>query len=230
MTDSLEQRYQTLCQRLDRAAEAADRPRPRLLAVSKKHSAAAIRRLYALGQREFGESYWQEAEAKMAELQDLDIVWHFIGPLQSNKTRPVAEHFHWVQSVEREKIARRLSEQRPSQLPPLQVCIQVNIDRESSKSGAAPEQVLPLARAIIDLPGLSLAGLMCLPARREDPAAQREAFHRLAQLRAELASDGLGCPILSMGMSDDLEAAIAEGSDLVRVGTALFGPRQKTVT
>lgn len=228
MTNELQQRFQQVSERITSAAARLHKPAPILLAVSKKHPSSAIRSLYQLGQRHFGESYWQEAEQKMAELADLDIVWHFIGPIQSNKTRPIAEHFHWVHSVEREKVARRLSEQRPPGLPPLKVCLQVNIDREDSKSGVQPEQVLPLAQAVASLPNLELAGLMCIPAESDDEQQQRSAFQRLAALQAQLAAAGVKTEALSMGMSDDLEAAIAEGSTLVRIGTALFGTRRKT--
>ena len=166
MMNDLEQRFRQVRQRIDDAARAQHKPAPTLLAVSKKHPSSAIRQLYQLGQRDFGESYWQEAEAKLTELADLDIIWHFIGPLQSNKTRPIAQHFAWVHSVDREKIARRLSEQRPNHLPDLNVCLQVNIDRETTKSGVLPEAVLPLAQSVAALPRLQLAGLMCMPACR----------------------------------------------------------------
>ena len=159
MMNDLEQRFRQVRQRIDDAARAQHKPAPTLLAVSKKHPSSAIRQLYQLGQRDFGESYWQEAEAKLTELADLDIIWHFIGPLQSNKTRPIAEHFAWVHSVDREKIARRLSEQRPNHLPDLNVCLQVNIDRETTKSGVLPEAVLPLAQSVAALPRLRLLDL-----------------------------------------------------------------------
>lgn len=228
MTNELVQRYQQVTRRITDTASRLGRPAPILLAVSKKHPAESIRSLYEQGQRDFGESYWQEAEEKMAALTDLDITWHFIGPLQSNKTRPVAEHFHWVHSVDREKVARRLSEQRPSHLPPLNVCLQVNIDAEGSKSGVAPTDVLPLAKAVAALPNLQLAGLMCIPTDTDDHHQQRAAFRKLALLRQQLEQAGLSTHTLSMGMSDDLEAAIAEGSTIVRIGTALFGERRKT--
>jgi len=230
MDNDLQQRYHQVCQRINATATRLDRPAPTLLAVSKKHPAAAIRTLFELGQRHFGESYWQEAAQKMSELQDLAIDWHFIGPLQSNKTRPIAEHFDWVHSVDRDKVARRLSEQRPEHLPPLKICLQVNIDQEDSKAGVTPEQVLDLARVVSSLPRLQLAGLMCIPTATDDPLQQRDAFARLAALQQQLAAAGIHTDTLSMGMSDDLEAAIAEGSTLVRIGTALFGERQKTVT
>ncbi len=193
-----------------------------LLAVSKTQPAAAIRDAFAAGLRDFGENYLQEALDKQAELDDLPLTWHFIGPIQSNKTKAIAEHFDWVHSVDRLKIAQRLSDQRPATLPPLNVCLQVNVSGEASKSGCAPQEVQQLARAITALPRLRLRGLMCIPAPSEDPAEQRAAFARLRQLRDELALD---LDTLSMGMSQDLEAAIAEGATWVRIGTALFGAR-----
>lgn len=224
--DPLALRFQQTLARIEAAAAHCQRPAPLLLAVSKTQPASAIRALFELGQRAFGESYWQEAQGKLAQLADLPIDWHFIGPLQANKTRPVAEHFDWAHGVEREKIARRLSEQRPSQLPPLNICLQVNLDGEASKAGVAPQDVLPLALAVKDLPNLKLRGLMCIPAPREDEAGQRAAFRRMADLLTQLRAAGIdGLDTLSMGMSDDLEAAIAEGSTLVRVGTAIFGER-----
>lgn len=225
--DPLALRFQQTLARIEAAAAHCQRPAPLLLAVSKTQPASAIRALFELGQRAFGESYWQEAQGKLAQLADLPIDWHFIGPLQANKTRPVAEHFDWAHGVEREKIARRLSEQRPSQLPPLNICLQVNLDGEASKAGVAPQDVLPLALAVKDLPNLKLRGLMCIPAPREDEAGQRAAFRRMADLLTQLRAAGIdGLDTLSMGMSDDLEAAIAEGSTLVRVGTAIFGERR----
>ena len=193
-----------------------------LLAVSKTQPAAAIREAAAAGIRDFGENYLQEALDKQAELDDLPLTWHFIGPIQSNKTKAIAEHFGWVHSVDRLKIAQRLSDQRPAALPPLNICLQVNVSGEASKSGCAPQEVQQLARAITALPRLRLRGLMCIPAPSEDPAEQRAAFARLRQLRDELALD---LDTLSMGMSQDLEAAIAEGATWVRIGTALFGAR-----
>lgn len=223
---TLHDNWQQVMARLQGAATSAGRPPPTLLAVSKTHPASAIRTLFGLGQRAFGESYWQEAEAKLAQLADLPIEWHFIGPLQSNKTRPVAEHFHWVHGVEREKIARRLSEQRPTHLPPLNICLQVNLDGEASKAGVAPEAVLPLAQALKDLPRLQLRGLMCIPEPGKDASQQRAAFARMAGLLRTLQAAGIsGLDTLSMGMSDDMEAAVAEGSTIVRVGTAIFGAR-----
>jgi PLP dependent protein len=193
-----------------------------LLAVSKTKPAAAIRQAHAAGVRDFGENYLQEALEKQAELSDLDLAWHFIGPIQSNKTRAIAEHFAWVHSVDRLKIAERLSAQRPPQLPPLNVCLQVNISGEASKSGCTPDELPTLARAVAQLPNLKLRGLMCIPEPTEDPAAQRAAFARVREL---LTCQELDLDTLSMGMSHDLEAAISEGATWVRIGTALFGAR-----
>lgn len=193
-----------------------------LLAVSKTKPAAAVREAHACGQRDFGENYLQEALNKQAELSDLALTWHFIGPIQSNKTRPIAEHFAWVHSVDRLKIAQRLSAQRPAHLPPLNICLQVNVSGEASKSGCAPEELAPLALAVSQLPNLRLRGLMTIPEPTRDVAQQHAACARLRQLRDDL---NLGLDVLSMGMSDDLEAAIAEGATWVRIGTALFGAR-----
>lgn len=193
-----------------------------LLAVSKTKPAAAVREAHTCGQRDFGENYLQEALNKQAELSDLSLTWHFIGPIQSNKTRPIAEHFAWVHSVDRLKIAQRLSEQRPTQLPPLNICLQVNVSGEASKSGCAPEELPALALAVSQLPNLRLRGLMTIPEPTSDVAQQHAACARLRQLRDDL---NLELDVLSMGMSDDLEAAIAEGATWVRIGTALFGAR-----
>lgn len=193
-----------------------------LLAVSKTKPAAAVREAHACGQRDFGENYLQEALNKQAELSDLALTWHFIGPIQSNKTRPIAEHFAWVHSVDRLKIAQRLSEQRPAHLPPLNICLQVNVSGEASKSGCTPEELPALALAVSQLPNLRLRGLMTIPEPTRDVAQQHAACARLRQLRDDL---NLELDVLSMGMSDDLEAAIAEGATWVRIGTALFGAR-----
>ncbi|MGK8440153.1 YggS family pyridoxal phosphate-dependent enzyme [Ectopseudomonas hydrolytica] len=193
-----------------------------LLAVSKTKPADAIREAHAAGLRDFGENYLQEALEKQAALSDLPLIWHFIGPIQSNKTRPIAEHFDWVHSVDRLKIAQRLSDQRPAHLAPLNICLQVNVSGEDSKSGCSPEELPELAQAIAALPNLKLRGLMAIPEPTDDIAAQHAAFARLRQLRDDL---GLQLDTLSMGMSHDLEAAIAEGATWVRIGTALFGPR-----
>ena len=198
-----------------------------LLAVSKTFPADAVRQAHAAGQRAFGENYVQEALDKIAALADLRarLEWHLIGPLQSNKTRPVAEAFDWVHAVDRLKIAQRLSEQRPAGLPPLQVCLQVNISGEPSKSGVAAAEVPALAHAVAALPRLRLRGLMAIPEPAEDPAAQRAPHRALRELLVALQAQGLAVDTLSMGMSADLEAAVAEGATLVRVGTAIFGRR-----
>lgn len=198
-----------------------------LLAVSKTVPPATVREAFLAGQTAFGENYVQEGLDKIAALDDLRsrIQWHFIGPLQSNKTRSVAGQFDWVHTVDRLKIAERLSAQRPDGLPPLQVCIQVNISEEASKSGVAPQDVLPLARAVAALPNLQLRGLMAIPAPAEGPAAQRQPFAALRALLDQLRQSGLNVDTLSMGMSADMDAAIAEGATLVRIGTAIFGAR-----
>ena len=197
-----------------------------LLAVSKAKPAAAIRAVAAAGQRCFGENYLQEALQKITELSDLPLEWHFIGPIQSNKTRSIAEHFAWVHSVDRLKIAQRLSQQRPPQLPPLNICLQVNISAETSKSGLTADAVAPVAKQVLGLSGLRLRGLMAIPAPSDDVAEQRQAFAQLRQLQEQLCHDGIALDTLSMGMSADMEAAIAEGATIVRVGTAIFGARQ----
>lgn len=196
-----------------------------LLAVSKTFPPVALREAYQAGQTRFAESYVQEALDKIAALNGLAIEWHYIGPIQSNKTRPIAENFSWVHSVDRLKVAERLSEQRPAHLPPLQVCVQVNISGESSKSGVLPLEVDALARDIAKLPNLKLRGLMSVPAPSDDVAAQRAPFAQLRQLRDRLNLQGLQLDTLSMGMSHDFPAAIAEGATIVRIGTAIFGDR-----
>ena len=213
--------------RVARACEDAGREASeiRILAVSKKHSADRIRQLCELGQRSFGENYVQEALAKMAELKGTDIEWHFIGPLQSNKTREVAEHFHWVQSADREKILQRLSGQRPREMPPLNICIQVNIDREPQKAGSLPEDTLALAERAQSLPGLKLRGLMAIPMAPEADHDPGPSYARMAQLFLDLRGEGFELDTLSMGMSADLEKAILNGSTMIRVGTDLLGPR-----
>ena len=193
-----------------------------LLAVSKTKPAAALREAYAAGVRDFGENYLQEARAKQVELADLPLCWHFIGPIQSNKTRDIAEHFAWVHSVDRLKIAQRLSEQRPADLPPLNICIQVNVSGEASKSGCNPADLPALAAAISGLPRLKLRGLMAIPEPTEDRAEQYAAFATVRTLQESL---NMGLDTLSMGMSHDLESAIAQGATWVRIGTALFGAR-----
>jgi pyridoxal phosphate enzyme (YggS family) len=199
----------------------------RLLAVSKTFPAEAVREARAAGQIAFGENYVQEGVAKIEALSDLraELEWHCIGPLQSNKTRPVAAHFDWVHSIDRLKIAERLAEQRPAELPPLQVCLQVNVDAGANKSGVAPEDALALARSVAALPRLRLRGLMAIPEPAPDFETQRALFLRAAAVFEQMRGAGLEVDTLSLGMSADLEAAIAAGSTLVRIGTAIFGAR-----
>ncbi|MFN4237613.1 MAG: YggS family pyridoxal phosphate-dependent enzyme [Vogesella sp.] len=212
---------------LAEAAHAAGRDAAtvQLLAVSKTFPAEVVREVYAAGQRAFGENYVQELQAKAAELADLAIEWHFIGPLQSNKTRIVAETAHWVHAIDRLKIAERLSAQRPAHLPPLQVCVQVNVSGEDSKSGCSPADAPALLQAVAALPGLQLRGLMCIPEPTQDAATLAARFGVLRQLQQQMAAQGLVLDTLSMGMSADMAQAIAAGSTLVRVGTAIFGAR-----
>ncbi|NKI47534.1 YggS family pyridoxal phosphate-dependent enzyme [Pseudomonas fluorescens] len=211
-------------QRIRAAADAVQRDASsiHLLAVSKTKPAQAVREAYAAGLRDFGENYLQEALGKQADLTDLPLSWHFIGPIQSNKTRAIAEHFAWVHSVDRLKIAQRLSEQRPADLPPLNICIQVNVSGEASKSGCTPADLPALATAISALPRLKLRGLMAIPEPTEDRAEQDAAFATVRDLQASL---NLALDTLSMGMSHDLGSAIAQGATWVRIGTALFGAR-----
>jgi pyridoxal phosphate enzyme (YggS family) len=223
-----EKAWQAMAARIAAAARAASRDPGtiRVLAVSKTLPAEAIRAAYALGQRAFGENYVQEASAKMAPLSDLgSIEWHLIGPLQSNKARPAATHFAWVQTVDRIEIAERLAAARGSALAPLNVCVQVNISGEASKSGCAPDEALGLARAAAQWPQLALRGFMGIAAETTDVARQRAQFRVLHTLFDRACASGLPVDTLSMGMSADMEAAIAEGSTLVRIGTALFGAR-----
>ena len=196
-----------------------------LLAVSKTWSADAVRTAHAAGSTDFGENYIQEAVDKITRLRDLPLVWHCIGPIQSNKTRLVAEHFDWVHSIDRLKIAQRLSEQRPEHLPPLQVCIQVNVDGGETKSGVSPQALPALAQAVAALPRMRLRGLMTIPEPAETDAQMRAVHRRAKDLFEQLRAQGLPLDTLSMGMSADMAAAIAEGSTLVRVGTAIFGKR-----
>ncbi|MGA8202995.1 MAG: YggS family pyridoxal phosphate-dependent enzyme [Woeseiaceae bacterium] len=196
-----------------------------LLAVSKKQPAARVMEAAAAGQREFGENQAGEGVDKIRAVADDTLIWHFIGHLQSNKSRAVAEHFDWVHSVDRLKIARRLSEQRPAELGDLNICLQVNVDEEASKAGIAADEVAELARAVASLPRLRLRGLMCLPRIREGLDAQRVPFARLRELAESLRGQGIEMDTLSMGMSADFRAAIAEGATIVRIGTAVFGPR-----
>ena len=216
--------------RIARAAQAAGRDpgAVRLLAVSKTHPAALVDEAYQAGQVAFGENYVQEAMRKMEVLADRPIEWHLVGPLQSNKTRLAAERFAWLHTLENGRVAERLSRQRPTHLPPLNVLVQVNISAEASKSGVAPGEVPALALAVAALPRLRLRGLMAIPEPSPDTASQRARFRAVRQLFDRLRSEGLLLDTLSLGMSDDLEAAIAEGSTLVRIGTAIFGARQKS--
>ena len=226
---TLEQRLAGVRQRIQQACQAAGRDPASvgLLAVSKLQPAQAVRQAQQAGQQAFGENYVQEALDKMAALADLRgaIEWHLIGPLQSNKTRVVAEAFDWVHSVDRLKIAQRLSDQRPAQLPPLNVCLQVNISGEASKSGLLPQEVAQVAAAVAALPRLRLRGLMSIPEPAQGLQAQQAPHRALRLMQQELNQRGLALDTLSMGMSDDLEAAVAEGSTMVRVGTAIFGAR-----
>ena len=211
------------------AKAAADAGRPaeqiRLLAVSKKKPAEAVLEAYAAGQRDFGENFVQEGLEKIKEVDRDDAIWHFIGHLQSNKTKAVARHFQWVHTIDRLKVARRLSEQRPHHAGDLNVCIEVNIDGEENKSGASVAEVADLAATVAELPRLKLRGLMCLPAIRQDLAAQREPFARLRAILESLNDAGMQLDTLSMGMTADYAAAIQEGATIVRIGTALFGAR-----
>ncbi len=213
------------------AAQSATRDPARitLLAVSKTFGAEAVLEAAQAGQRAFGENYLQEAVDKITALRASHpqylLDWHFIGPIQSNKTRPIAEHFDWVHSVEREKIAQRLSDQRPEHLPPLNVCLQVNVSGEASKSGVAPDQVLSLAQAVAGMPRLKLRGLMAIPEPAADYEQQRVPFRQMRELFDTLRAGGLELDTLSMGMSADMQAAIVEGATIVRVGTAIFGKR-----
>ncbi|MGQ0579436.1 MAG: YggS family pyridoxal phosphate-dependent enzyme [Betaproteobacteria bacterium] len=220
-------RLQAVKARIFEAAMAAGRSPAEitLVAVSKTFPPGAIAEACAAGQTAFGENYAQEAIEKITALSDLPLEWHYIGPIQSNKTGPIAENFDWVHGLDRAKIAERLSAARPDNVPPLQVCIQVNVSGEASKSGLAPEAVLALAQTIMRLPRLRLRGLMAIPEPTSDTALQRSRFRMLREIRDDLLRRGVALDTLSMGMSDDLEAAIAEGATLVRVGRAIFGER-----
>ncbi|WP_050479969.1 YggS family pyridoxal phosphate-dependent enzyme [Herbaspirillum rhizosphaerae] len=229
---SIAKQLQVVNARIAVAAQAAGRDTQdiQLLAVSKFFDVSSVLDAVRAGQTAFGENYVQEALDKIAALKlaapEAVVAWHFIGPIQSNKTRQIAEHFDWVHSVDREKIARRLSEQRPPELPPLNICLQVNISAEDSKSGLSPDELLPVAQAVAAMPGLRLRGLMAIPAPTDVEQEQRAAFRRLRELSALLLGSGIACDTLSMGMSADMDAAIAEGATIVRVGTAIFGQRQ----
>ena len=236
-----DERRQTVLARMAAACAQAGRPAAdvQLLAVSKTFDAPHCLAMAAAGQRSFGENYLQEALAKQewmrAHWHEAPLQWHFIGPIQSNKTRPIAEHFDWVHTVDRLRIGQRLSDQRPATLAPLQICLQVNIDEEDTKSGCTPDEAPELAAQLAALPRLGLRGLMAIPAASEDPAQQRAAFARLRVLRDQCQTaiedsgqaDAAPLDTLSMGMTGDLEAAVAEGATIVRVGTALFGVRPK---
>jgi PLP dependent protein len=225
------QQLQVVNARIRAAAEAAGRvpESVRLLAVSKFFGAESVIEAWRAGQVAFGENYVQEAIDKMAAVQHAEpqaqLEWHFIGPIQSNKTRLIAEHFDWVHSVDREKIARRLAEQRPAGMAPLNICLQVNISAEESKSGMDPAELLAVAQAVAAMPGLRLRGLMAIPAATSVVQEQHAAFRKLRILAEQLGAAGINCDTLSMGMSADLDAAIAEGATMVRVGTAIFGQR-----
>ena len=226
--NTIENRLQAVKSRLAAACAAAGRD-PRdivLVAVGKTFPADDLRAAHAAGQRDFGETHVQEAMAKIDRLAGLDVVWHFIGPLQSNKTRPVAERCDWVHSIDRLKTAERLAAQRPEGLAPLEVLVQVNLSGEASKSGVPPDATAALVNAVAQLPRLRLRGLMTIPEPTTDMALARRRFERLRELKEALVRGGLPLDTLSMGMSDDLEAAIAAGATMVRVGTAIFGARE----
>lgn len=227
MNHSIAENLSQVRAQIEAACQAAGRSAGsvQLLAVSKTWGPEAVRAAHAAGQTAFGENYIQEAVEKIAALQDLSLEWHCIGPIQSNKTRLVAEHFDWVHSVDRLKIAQRLSEQRPAHLPPLQVCIQVNVDGGTTKSGVAPQDLLALAQAVAVLPRLHLRGLMTIPEPAETDDQMRRVHRQAQQWLEALRQQGLQLDTLSMGMSADMSAAIAEGSTMVRVGTAIFGKR-----
>ena len=227
MSTSVSANLAQVRKRIELACLAAERPANavHLLAVSKTMPAQAVRDAYAAGQVAFGENYIQEGVDKIASLADLPLEWHCIGPIQSNKSKLVAENFAWVQSIDRLKIAERLSAQRPVNMPPLQVCLQVNVDGGSNKSGVTPSELLALAQAVAKLPNLQLRGIMTIPEPAENEAAARAVHHQAKDLFDSLQAAGLSVDTLSMGMTGDLEAAIAEGSTCVRVGTAIFGQR-----
>jgi pyridoxal phosphate enzyme (YggS family) len=201
-----------------------------LLAVSKAQPAEKLREAFAAGQKQFGENYLQEALNKQAELSDLSIEWHFIGPIQSNKTQPIAQHFSWVHGVDRLKIAQRLNDARPAELAPLQICLQVNTSGEASKSGITPDELPALAAAIKGMPRLQLRGLMTIPEPTEDENLQRQRFQQMRALLEDLNKNGAGLDTLSMGMSNDYALAVQEGATIVRVGSAIFGARPPKVS
>lgn len=225
-TTSAQARFNRVCQQLHAACHEAGREQNAvcLIAVSKSRSAEEVTALATLGQRDFGENYLQEALDKIHSLHQHSLIWHFIGPIQTNKTKDIAAHFDWVHSIERDKIAQRLNDQRPADMPPLNVCIQVNIDAEASKSGVTVEQVPALVQFIATLPRLRLRGLMAIP-QANSADRGRSAFQRLAMTLSTLSHTMPGLDALSMGMSDDFDVAIHAGATHIRVGTALFGPR-----
>lgn len=224
----IEQQLKAIQQRIAAAASdcGRDPSEIQLLAVSKTQPLAALQAAIAAGQRQFGESYVQEAVSKLTTLHDTALQWHFIGPIQSNKTQAIAQHFNWVHSIDRLKIAQRLNQQCPNSRK-LHVCIQVNTSGETSKSGVAPGDLMTLAEQIRELPNLCLRGLMTIPAKQPDRSTQRIPFRQLYELQSQLNQRGFGLDTLSMGMTHDLEAAIHEGATLVRVGTGIFGPRHQ---
>lgn len=231
---TISENLQLVQHRIANSAQAAGRDPASitLLAVSKTFDVQAVLAAAQAGQRTFGENYVQEAIDKIAATRDmrehnpdLQLEWHFIGPIQSNKTRQIAEHFDWVHSVDRLKIAQRLSEQRPANMPPLQICLQVNVSGEATKSGLEPDELLELARAVVLLPNIRLRGLMAIPEPTEDVQQQRAAFAKLQLMQNDLQAVGIQTDTLSMGMSADMDAAIAEGATIVRIGTAIFGVR-----
>jgi pyridoxal phosphate enzyme (YggS family) len=228
MTTTIASRLQAVHDRITTVAQSCGQKPGEitLLAASKTNPAERLREAWQAGQKIFGENYLQEALAKMQHLTDLPIEWHFIGPIQSNKTRRISENFSWVHSVDRAKIADRLSKDRPESLPPLQICLQVNVSGEASKSGVAPEELASLAAHAVRLPRLKLRGLMAVPELTTATALQRSQFHMLWELFDRLNRDGYELDTLSMGMSEDMDHAIAEGATMVRVGTAIFGPRR----
>lgn len=223
----IKKRYNSILEKIRQAEQLCGRSpnSVQLLAVSKTWPAEELRQVAEQGQQRFGENYLQEALEKIDALSDLNLEWHFIGPIQSNKTRDIAENFDWVQSIDRLKIANRLDTQRPADLPALNVCIQVNIDQEETKSGVTADELMSLATDIAKLKRLRLRGLMVIPSKQSDEKAQRDSFQRAHELYSQLAGQFDGIDTLSMGMTGDMQAAIAEGSTMVRIGTALFGQR-----
>lgn len=227
--ENLEQRYHDVVARIRQAELSAGRENGsvNLLAVSKTKPLSMVEAVYALGQRDFGENYLQDAMEKIEACPHADIRWHFIGQIQSNKTRPIAEHFDWVHSVDRAKIAKRLADQRPAHLAPLQVCIQINVNEEASKGGVdSVDAVLALAAAVAEHDNLTLRGVMAIPEHSDDVAVQRQNFAEVARVFSAVQAAFPSCDTLSMGMSGDLEAAVFEGASMVRIGTDIFGARQ----